>query len=128
MTFIGNLLGSAYTYYSKKKKIDALFQAKLLLVVILNVSLLFLLLLANEFLGLKIFKFLFENKWLVITFYIIIFIGLFKYYSKEKVALYVESFELKSKKEQSVWGIITILSAILPPLLFFIVLRIRHPM
>ena len=127
MNFTGNLLASAHNYYSRNKRIDAFFLAKLLLVIILSLFLLLLLLLVNEFFKLHLFNFLSRYKWLAVFFYILIFIGIFKYYSKDKMNAYIQAFELKSKNDKRLWGLITILCAILPLLLFFLVLRIQHP-
>ena len=127
MNFTENLLASAYNYYSRKKRIDAFFQAKLLLVIILSMFLLLLLLLLNEFFKFHVFNFLSHYKWLAVVFYLLIFFGIFKYYTKDKMSEYIQVFELKSKKQKRLWGLVTILCAILPLVLFFLVLRIQHP-
>jgi hypothetical protein len=99
MNFTENLLASAYRYYSRKKRIDAFFQAKLLLVIIQSLFLLLFLFLINEVFKLNIFNFLFSYKWLMLIFYAILFIGNFAYYSNDKIKTIVNEFEMKNKNE-----------------------------
>jgi len=127
MNFTENLLASAYRYYSRKKRIDAFFQAKLLLVIIQSLFLLLFLFLINEVFKLNIFNFLFSYKWLMLIFYAILFIGNFAYYSNDKIKTIVNEFEMKNKNEIRLWRFITILCTILPLILFFLFLKILHP-
>jgi hypothetical protein len=126
-TFFGNILASAYKYYAKNKRIDAIYQAKLLIVIIQNLSCLLFLLLLNEYMGLPIFSFLYKYSIIVIIIYIILFFLVFRFYNKHRVETYIRNFEEKSLSERKMWAFLALAMSMLPITLFFLILFLRHP-
>jgi len=127
MTFFGNILASSYSYYSRKKKIDVSFQSKLVVVYIQYMSILVLLFVLNEYFKIPVFTFFSKYKLLVIIFFGTIFWGTFKYYSKEKINSCIKNFKSKSLGERRAWAFVTGLMPVLPFILFFLIMRMRHP-
>ena len=127
MTFFGNIFASSYKHYLKQKRVDPYFQAKLIIVIYQSLALLLLLLMINEYLQVSIFTFLSKNKIISILIYIIILIANFKYYSKEKMSTYIDNFNSKTIQERRFWAIITGLMPIIILGLFFLILRVKHP-
>jgi hypothetical protein len=128
MNFFGNILASSYNRYSRKKKIDVTYQAKLLVVYIQYILILLLFFLLNEFFSIGILVFLAKYKWMVLLVFALIFVITFKYYNKERVEYCIQRFNSKSLLERRYWGFITIAITILPWFLFFLIMLIRHPM
>jgi len=52
-----------------------------------------------------------------------VIIGLAIYYSKKRTTLIVEEFEKKSIQERKLWGVVTILSVVLPTLIIAFLLH-----
>ena len=127
MTFFGNILASSYKYYSKQKRIDAFFQAKLIVVITQTLFLILFLLIISEYFKIGIFFFINKNKILSIFLYAIMFLLDFKYYTKQRMLLTIENFEKKSKGERRFWAVITGIIPFIPLVSFFIILRLRHP-
>lgn len=127
MTFFGNIFASSYKHYLKQKRVDPYFQAKLIIVIYQSLALLLLLLMINEYLQVSIFTFLSKNKIISILIYIIILIANFKYYSKEKMSTYIDNFNSKTIQERRFWAIITGLMPVIILGLFFLILRVKHP-
>ena len=127
MTFFGNILASSYKYYSKQKRVDPFFQAKLIIVIIQNLFLLLFLLILTEYFKLGIFAFLNTNKILAILLFVIIFFLNFKYYTKQRMLLNIDKFENKNLGERRFWAVVTCVIPFLPLILFFAILYLRHP-
>ncbi len=127
MTFFGNILASSYTYYSKIKRVDPFFQAKMIIVLVQSLLFLVFLLIINEYLGAHVFYFLSKNTFVTIIIYAIVFCLNFKYYSKERMISCIQKFETKSLMERRLWAVIAVVASVLPLLLFFLILIMRHP-
>lgn len=127
MTFFGNIFASSYKHYLKQKRVDPYFQAKLVIVIYQSLALLLLFLIVNEYFKVSIFSFLSRNKLLAVVMYVIILILNFKYYTKERMQLYIENFNSKSIGVRRLWAFITGLMPILLLGLFFLILRFEHP-
>ena len=127
MTFFGNILASSYKYYAKQKRVDPFFQAKLIIVITENLLFLLFILIVNEYLYAHIFSFLFKYKFIVIVMYVVFFYLNFRYYTKERMALYIQNFETKNLMERRIWAVIAGIAPVLPLILFFLILQMRHP-
>jgi hypothetical protein len=127
MTFLGNILSSSYKYYSRKKKHDAIFQSKLLVVYVQYIVILLLFFILHEYFNVRIFSIFIKYKILVFVLFGVIWIWTFKYYNTGHVMSNVESFNAKSLNERRIWAFITGLISIFPLILFFLIMRIRHP-
>ncbi|KIC89047.1 hypothetical protein HY58_19025 [Flavihumibacter sp. ZG627] len=127
MTFFGNIFASSYKHYLKQKRVDPYFQAKLIIVIYQSLAVLLFLLMINEYFKVSIFSFLSRNKVISILIYILIMVANFRYYSKERMSTYIDNFNLKTIQERRFWAIITGLTPIIILGLFFIILRVKHP-
>jgi Na+/H+-dicarboxylate symporter len=127
MTFFGNIFASSYKHYLKQKRVDPYFQAKLVIAIYQSLALLLFLLIVNEYFKASIFSFLSSNKLLVVVVFAIVVILNFRYYTTERMQLYIENFNSKCIRTRRVWAFITGLMPIILLGLFFLVLRLKHP-
>jgi hypothetical protein len=67
------------------------------------------------------------NKVLAILLFVTTLFIYFKYYTKRGMLLNIEKFEKKNLGERRIWAVITFVIPILPLILFFLILRLRHP-
>ena len=127
MNFFGNILASAFKWYSRQKGVDPYFNSKLIVVVIQALLFLLIFLILNEWVEIPIYKFFSENKFVLILFAIVLLIVNFKYYDTRRINLCVEKFNTKSLAARRIWALITVILFVFPILAFYIIMKIRHP-
>ncbi len=127
MIFFDNIFASSYKHYLKQKRIDPYFHAKLVIVIYQSLALLLFVLIINEYFKASFFTFLSRNKLVTIIIYIFIIILNYRYYTKERMDLYINSFNSKSVGKRRLWALITGLIPILLLVSFFLILRLNHP-
>jgi len=127
MLFFGNILASAYKHYEKQKGLDSVFHAKLIVTIIQTLILLLILLLVHEFTSLKVFSFLGSNRIAALGIYALIVLFNLKYYTEQRVFYYIDKFNSKSAIERRSWAVVTGTTPFVIGFLFFLVLRLRHP-
>jgi uncharacterized membrane-anchored protein len=127
MIFFDNIFASSYKHFSKQKRIDPSFHAKLIIVIYQSLALLLFVLIINEYFKASFFTFLSRNKLFIIIIYIFIIILNYRYYTKERMDLYIHRFNAKSIGKRRLWALITGLMPILLLGSFFLILLINHP-
>lgn len=128
MTFLGNILASSYKYYSKQNRVNASFQAKLIVVIVCTMLTLLILLIAKEYFELDVLSFLLRYRILAILLYIAFFIVTFRYYNKERIEESLANFEMKTLQERRLWAVIAFVTSALPLPLIFLIMIMRHPL
>jgi hypothetical protein len=89
--------------------------------------LLLILLMIHEFTSLKVFSFIGSNKIMALVIYALVLLFNFKYYTQKRVFYYIDKFNNKSAIERRTWAVITGTTPFIIGFLFFLVLRLRHP-
>lgn len=122
MNFYNNIFASSYIFYSKQKNGTPLFTSICLVVACQMLFLFFLIILFKTLDIIDIFGML-PSKYYFLPVLLIWFIILIKYYSKEKVRAIMISFEEKTMWEKKFWGILTLISLIVPVITIALLLK-----
>jgi large-conductance mechanosensitive channel len=118
-----NIIACAYKSYSKSIYEDAYFSSILFISASQQLVMLDLLILFGKIISFDFYTFLFPNVMFVLIATAIWIVVTFKMYSKKKVKKYVEEYESKAKKQKYFWGVISILSLVVPAILIVLLTK-----
>lgn len=117
-----NLFASSYRFYNKFKGETPL-GTSVIVVFVCQMTLFFLIItIVKKLTGINVAS-VFPNKFYFIPIFLLWMYLLYKHYSKEKVKAILQEFEQKSSREKKMWGIVTLISFIVPLVLIAFLLK-----
>ena len=122
MAFYNNIFASTYKYYSRFKRETPLFSA-VCVVIVCQMTLFFLVLSILKRLNIINAFALLPNKFYFLPIFFVWLFLLFRYYTKSKAEEIISRFEKKLPKERKMWGVLTIMSFIVPLVLIAFLLK-----
>jgi len=122
MSYYNSIYASSYRFYAKFKG-ETPWSTSIILVTVCQIELFFLLLTiikkSTEFNPFLILP----NKFYFLPIFSLWFFLMFKYYNKERALRIVDEFEQNNMVHKKLWGILTLISFLLPLVLIFILLK-----
>jgi membrane protease YdiL (CAAX protease family) len=126
MGFYNNFFASYYYLFQRFNNFNPIHSSKLLVTACQYMHFFLLSGIAEKLTGTQLIP-QFQSKYYVLFFAIPWFIIVYLYYSKNRVDQILKGFNQKSQNVKIIWGVVSVVSVILPIILFPILFSKPHP-